>query len=311
MKLDSTWSISPELRSGLSADEAREFQAIWQEAEGYYGPEPSLGEFRDMGGEIWPVLDVATRPRLRKVWLRRAAALAACVALLLSIGIAVLNQGTTIDAPVGTLQYTHQLPDGSTLTLNSGTRIRYNKKFGADNRDISLIRGEVFFEVAEDDRPFRVRTFNLHSEVLGTSFNVRAWPDEHDAATDVLVKTGRVVVTPKATPDVRLSLVAGQSARLPQGSQKLAVSEPVEEPAGLLLWVDGSFKFSNQALGDVMAEVERRYNVHITVDSPALNTLPIGILKESPENAAEIIRDICALHCAYRVVPDGFVLTER
>ena len=311
MKSKFTRPLPPEVRAGLSEAELSDFRTIWQEAEGYYGPEPSLDEFRTMGQEIWPALDLASRPRLRKVWLRRATALAACVAILLAVGITILNQGITVEAPEGTPQYTHLLPDGTTLNLNSGTRIRYNKKFGTTNRDIRLIRGEVFFDVIESDLPFEVQTFNLRSEVIGTSFNIRAWPDELNAATDVLVKTGRVLVIPREAPQARRSLQAGQSARLRQGSRELAVTNPESEAVEQSLWTEGSFKFTNWALGDVMAEIERRYDVDISIESPTLNALPIGILKESPESAEEIIRGICALHCEYRVVPGGFEITER
>jgi len=58
-------------------------------------------------------------------------------------------------------------------------------------------------------------------------------------------------------------------------------------------------------------EIERRYDVEITIGSPALETLSIGVLKESPESAEEIIRDICALHCDYRAVPGGFSLEAK
>ena len=310
MTLDTTRALPPDLQAGLSNDELRDFQVIWQEADGYYDPEPSLDEFRSMGDQIWPELDSATRPRLRKVWLRRTTTLAACVAVLLAVGIAALNQKITIEAPVGTPQYTHQLPDGSTLSLNSGTRIQYDKKFGTRNRDIRLVRGEVFFEVTKDEVPFKVQTFNLLSEVIGTSFNVRAWPDELDAATDVLVKSGHVRVIPKQAPDAHHSLLAGQSAHLLDGSRELAIHEPAEAPPEPLLWTDGSFRFLNKALGDVMDEIERRYDVDITIESPELSALPIGIFKENPEGAEEIIRDVCALHCNYRVVPKGFVLTN-
>ena len=88
-----------------------------------------------------------------------------------------------------------KLPDGTHLYLNKETTLSLRKgKFNAHTREIWLDEGEAFFEVAKDpDRPFIVHTPDgLSVKVLGTSFNIRAYPQLQDQV--VSVRTGKVMV---------------------------------------------------------------------------------------------------------------------
>lgn len=307
-------SIPNDTLADLSESEARECERIWDMAAGYYGREPDESEYRAMGGEIWAAVESATRPRIRRVFYSpRWYLLAACIAVLLAISITLLERSVSIEAPLGPGMTSEVLPDGSILAANSGSEVRYGKRFGESNRDLFLTRGEIFFDVTEDDVPFRVHTGNMVVEVHGTSFNVRYWPEEIDPATSVSVTSGIVSVHPKSTPENRHELRAGQSVSLRRGYNLLdftsstSQGEP-EKPS----WMQGHFKFSNWALGDVMAEIERRFAVTIDIEDEAgnLKRRPIGILKESPASAEEIIKEVCELHCNYRRPAAGhFVLT--
>ena len=128
------------------------------------------------------------------------------------------------------------------------------------------------------------------------------------------VESGRVQVAPRSGADLAVILTAGQSARIqPAGQRPLVVTQKAETSMENYAWVDGGFKFSDQPLGKVVQEIERRYDVEITLEPSSLESLSIGILKQSPETAEEIIRDICALqsNCEYRAVSNGFLLTPR
>ena len=240
-----------------------------------------------------------------------AVAWAACIAVVLAVGITLTQQPVSVTAPLGD-QITHELPDGSSIVLNSGTDIQYKRNFGKTSRNIILREGEVFLNVVPNSTPFVVESFDAHIEVLGTSFNVRAWPDQINAATHVFVSSGQVKVTPVAASELAVTLATGQSAQVRHDGQAPLVMESIQGPMQRA-WVDGGFKFSDEPLGNVVEEIERRYDVEITIVSPALETVSIGILKESPEGPEEIIRDICALKdtdCDYRAVPGGFVLEK-
>ena len=298
---------------------------IWDMAGNYYGQEPDDATFRELGVEIWQNLEAALhqemqeqapKPHLRlvKAPLRllkpqpmRWVAIAACIAILLAVGIVFTDQGVSLEAPYGQ-QLTHELPDGSTLTLNSGTRISYAQSFGKETRQIKLIRGEVFFDVTKSETPFSVQTFNGTVTVLGTSFNVRAWPS--DASTDVAVALGTVRVAARHAPEQVLVLEAGESARLTDQNDRPIALAPVNTE-NALSWRQGSFKFSNHTIGTILDELERRYDKRIKVSPKSLLDKPFGVLIENPLGAEEIIRDICELNaCQYRTIPGGYEITQ-
>jgi transmembrane sensor len=96
----------------------------------------------------------------------------------------VINGGTSVQRLA--------LPDGSTVTLQPGSKLSYEPEFGGMLREVYL-SGEAFFEVAKNpEKPFFVYADQLVTKVLGTSFTVKAKPGENQI--QVLVKTGRVSV---------------------------------------------------------------------------------------------------------------------
>ena len=306
-------------------EESARLAEIWDMAGNYYGQEPDDATFQALGVEIWQNLEAvlhqetqeqAPKPHLRlvKAPLRllkpqpmRWVAMAACIALLIAVGIVFTDGAVSIEAPYGE-QLTHELPDGSTVTLNSGTRISYAQAFGDETRQVKLVHGEVFFDVTKSEKPFSVQTFNGTVTVLGTSFNVRAWPS--DAATDVAVASGTVRVAIHDAPDQALILEAGESARLADQEDAPVALETVNTE-NALSWRHGSFKFSNHPLGTIIDELERRFDVRIKVSTKSLLDKPFGVLKDNPIGAEEIIRDICELNaCQYRTIPGGFEITQ-
>lgn len=85
------------------------------------------------------------------------------------------------------------LADGSAVTLNACSELRYPERFARRRREVRLVRGEAFFEVAHDaSAPFTVETDDVSVEVLGTKFNVNAYDKE---VTTVYLKEGKVRLT--------------------------------------------------------------------------------------------------------------------
>lgn len=97
-----------------------------------------------------------------------------------------------------------KLPDGTTVWLNAGSKLDYPKQFTGKQREVTL-EGEAFFTVAKDaQRPFTVRTRTFSIRVLGTEFNVRAYPQEDSAVTSLLTGEVEVVLDEKKNQVVRL-----------------------------------------------------------------------------------------------------------
>ncbi|MGI9174699.1 MAG: FecR family protein, partial [Rhodothermales bacterium] len=146
------------------------------------------------------------RPSLRLIW-----AIGSLAALALLIGLGWWMRPVSVTVPPGQT-LTVELPDGSDVQLNSGSRLAYRRGFArwpfvpSAQRLVSL-QGEAFFEVQPGGRPFVVETFNAHVEVLGTRFNVRAWLESRTSATRVTLAEGKVRAVRRDAPgpDVVLS----------------------------------------------------------------------------------------------------------
>src|SRR5690606_693130 len=114
--------------------------------------------------------------------------MAAAAVVVVGLGAALWLRPTVHRAPLGE-RLAVVLPDGSRVELNSGSRLAYRRTFGWRARRVDL-HGEAFFDVVPADVPFTVRTFNSAVTVLGTRFNVRAWPDDEQAETAVVLEEG-------------------------------------------------------------------------------------------------------------------------
>lgn len=84
-----------------------------------------------------------------------------------------------------------ELPDGSRVSLNSGSKLKYEKGFG-DKTRVIFLEGEAFFDVKKTGIPFYVHVSGIKIKVLGTTFNVKAYPEEKTVETTLI--TGRVEI---------------------------------------------------------------------------------------------------------------------
>ncbi|WP_425236486.1 FecR family protein [Ulvibacterium sp.] len=162
-----------------------------------------------------------------------------------------------------------QLSDGTKIHLNSGSSIKYPVKFikGA-NREVFL-SGEAFFEVTEDaERPFMVSSDNLVVTVLGTTFNVKAYPEDKEINT-VLV-SGSVGLSNKdnITTDSTL-LKPGHMASWDKTSNTMAM-EAVDTDLHTS-WIHGRLILKRTPFKQIIPKLQRHYNISITNNYPILN----------------------------------------
>ena len=232
-------------------------------------------------------------------------AIAAVIAVLLAIGITLDSK--TLDAPYGE-HATYELADGTTLLLNSGTRVRMAPDFGTGSRNVEIMRGEVLFDVEPGTIPFRVKTPHGLVEVLGTKFNVRYWPTDAESATAVAVESGNVRFTDTAGQH-QFTLGPGDVVKLDSKGQ-VVMHPSATDADNQLSWVNRSFKFSDHPTGDILEELERRYDVNVQVDVDGLERTRSGILLENPQGPGDVLADLCELHrCEFSGSSDGHTYT--
>jgi transmembrane sensor len=159
-------------------------------------------------------------------------------------------------------RYRVVLPDGTKAWLNAASAITYPVVFTASTRQVH-IEGEVYLEIARDKtKPFIARV-NQQSviEVLGTSFNVHAYPDEGDIRTTLL--EGGIKVK-NGTGDQGTVLRPGQQSRQENG-QATTVSATVDIEQ-VMAWKNGYFHFAGATVEAVMRQIERWYDVTVVYE---------------------------------------------
>ena len=156
------------------------------------------------------------------------------------------------------------LPDGSIVLLNIDSELIYPKEFKEDIREITLV-GEAFFDIAHnEEKPFIVNVNNMKVKVLGTSFNVKSYPDDKKVETTLV--TGKVeLIREKESPVI---LKPSQKAVLNKSDKNLEIEKV--ETSEVTAWREGKLIFNKTSMEQVILDLERKYNTDFTINSPDL-----------------------------------------
>jgi transmembrane sensor len=167
------------------------------------------------------------------------------------------------------------LPDSTVVWLNAGSKLTYNEEFGTVNRNVTLV-GEAFFDVKKSTTPFIIHANTVQIKVLGTAFNVKAYPDEKTTETSLL--RGRVEITLDKRPGELYILkpneklvVANepmvQKTFVPERKQPIAVIESITHINDSTIietsWVHNELIFEDETFNDIARKMERWYGITI------------------------------------------------
>lgn len=154
---------------------------------------------------------------------------------------------------------TFKLPDGSLVRLNANSSITFPQEFTDSLREVRL-DGQAFFEVEKNqDAPFLVKTGLLEVEVLGTSFDVLAYPDE--SKQRIALATGEVSVS----SEDGLREILHPLEMLSYSKEKKEMVKEVFDPRKVLGWKEGIIHFESTSFQEVFKTLERWYGVEISV----------------------------------------------
>ena len=158
---------------------------------------------------------------------------------------------------------TVNLSDGSTITLNTDTKVTV--AFTKQARNVRLVQGEAMFHVAKDKaRPFVVAAAETRVRAVGTAFNVRLLPQR---PIQILVEEGVVEVTQRNMPDrTRVRAGAGTKASVSEGAAIAARVVSATQVARDLAWQHGQLEFNNETLASAAEEFARYSGTKIAVD---------------------------------------------
>ena len=173
----------------------------------------------------------------------------------------------SVEAPLGSKTKLY-LPDGTLVWLNAGSRMTYSQGFGVDNRKVEL-EGEGYFEVKRNEKvPFFVKTKDLQLQVLGTKFNFRDYPEDHEVIVSLL--EGKVELNNLLRKEKEAVLAPDERAVLNKANGLLKVESVTASNASQ--WTDGYLFFDEELLPDIAKKLERSYNVKIHIANDSLKT---------------------------------------
>jgi ferric-dicitrate binding protein FerR (iron transport regulator) len=201
---------------------------------------------------------------------------------------------------------TIRLGDGSQIVLGPNTRVRYATPFGARDRNVSLT-GKAYFTVASRaSTPFVVYTAYSATQVLGTTFVVKAMPN--DSVVQVVVESGKVALRQRTSqPGTGTTLVHGELGRL-SASGLMTVSHDVDA-AVYTSWSQDRVTFSATPASTVVRALEERYDLHFVLPPHFDPSTPVSfaIDVETGDQAAQILATM--LHLTF--TRTGRVVTLR
>ncbi|MDP4710106.1 MAG: FecR domain-containing protein [Saprospiraceae bacterium] len=234
----------------------------------------------------------------RKLRLLLPLAVAASMAVLLIARFLLTDDTLSIQTTIGeSLVYT--LPDGSTVTLNALSSVRFDPDGWSENRSLEL-QGEAYFEVRKGSS-FEVLTPDGTITVLGTAFNVFA----REGAFKVVCFEGKVRVAANNQSEA-VVLEPGMGVQLTGGT--FASFSAGKDPKGPA-WQRGLFEFDNERLSVVFDELQRQFDVLIQADSSTLDSYYTGFFEK--DNLELALQAICWPKQLNYSINDRIIKIER
>jgi transmembrane sensor len=201
-----------------------------------------------------------------------------------------------------------QLPDGSVVWLNAGSKLIYDKNFGRQVREVTL-QGEAFFDVVKQtSKPFIIHASNINIKVLGTSFNVKAYPD--DAKVETSLIRGSIEITIKNRPDNKIILSPNEKLIVKnETAEKLLSKQGPAQPAiafeklhyntndstlAETEWVADRLTVREETFEELVVKMERWYDVNIELKNERLNNriLSVTFEDETVDQALEALKEL-------------------
>lgn len=251
-----------------------EMKMIWE------GSIPKTIDFSSDQNEIWENIDIlietetvepeVNQPIIKKLPFYRLRNIAAAIALLVGVGLWWTNSIKPKVIDVIALETGNDetknilLPDGSKIILNANSKLTYQSDF--EIRDV-ILEGEAFFDIARDTlHPFLIHSNGALTQVLGTSFNIRAYSNESEV--EVTVVTGKVAFSKEEMTNTdKVILLPGNKAILKKEENKVIKTLPTPNE---MAWNTKKLIFDDTNMGAVLKTLKRFYHLDIGLENKAI-----------------------------------------
>jgi ferric-dicitrate binding protein FerR (iron transport regulator) len=185
------------------------------------------------------------------------------------------------------------LPDGSTIVLSAGSKVYYSSSFlQSDTREVNL-EGQAYFDIKHNaSKPFIIHTGKVSTTVLGTAFNIMAWPKAADVT--VTVTRGKVKINDEETV---LGIIT-PNQQIEYNMKDAAVLQKTVNAQASLSWRNEDLLFDNVTVGEATKLLETKYNVSVSLSEGINLTKRFTTLIAKEENLEKVLLSICEFYGA-------------
>ena len=181
------------------------------------------------------------------------------------------------------------LPDSTQVWLNAASSLELFDNFGTGTREVRL-SGEAYFDVQHAaDLPFIIHTGSVRTEVLGTAFNIKAYPDLERIT--VSVKRGKVKVN-YSQKEVA-TLVKGQQVSI--GTKTSQVTKKLVKEEETAAWQNGNLVYDDYSLSDIVKDLGKVYNSKIRIADPGIAAMQISTVFKKEAGLQKALEILCSL----------------
>nr|WP_255497586.1 FecR domain-containing protein [Pedobacter sp. AK013] len=194
------------------------------------------------------------------------------------------------------------LPDSSIVYLGAGSKLTWPSHFVKGGLRNIQLDGEAFFEVKRDTTsPFIVHSGQMQTQVLGTSFNIYAYPK--DGTFSVAVRTGKVKVSENSKGKLKELSLLTPGMKILYHLKERNCTVHTERVTEVNAWIKNSFTFKDVTLPNMLKSLERYYNVHIELKSNKLNQCRFNATfsNKSITNVMEQLHVMSGKHLKYKI----------
>lgn len=200
-----------------------------------------------------------------------------------------------------------RLPDGSTVMLNSLSKLSYPEAMSGNTREVHL-QGEGYFDVAKDaNRTFIVKAENLNIKVLGTKFNIEAYENEESVTTTLFEGSVSVTLDNGHTD----KLEPGDQAVFRKNENKVSIGKSASVDKEVE-WQKGVYTFDNAPLSEILKTLNREYNKDFKLNNQDLEKLRVTLRFETQETVESIL-EVLGESADFNFQVDGntYIITSK
>ncbi len=241
---------------------------------------------------------ISEGPYVRRLWMTRIAA-AAIVLIVLASGLHFYNtslhkSSVLASAPVQTAKHRLiRLPDGSTVIISAGSKFNYPSSIDSFSKREVYLEGQAYFDIKHNStKPFIVHTGKVSTTVLGTAFDVKAWPSAGEIT--VTVSRGKVKID-----DAHKTLgIITPNQQITYDRLKEGVVQKVVDSDRYVSWKDQDLLLDNVTVAEASELLEIRFKVKIVITDEQIGTKRFTTTFLQQENLDQVLKSICEFNNA-------------